>query len=174
MKLSTLFKVVKPKTLIFSRQTADPNGINFVSSKGTDNGVVERVKENSDNTLYKKGSITVPFKGSVLSAFVQIDDFYIAHQIAILLPLKPMTLSEKLFYCLCLRHNAFKYNYGRQADRTLSELQLPNKLPKYVTDKKIQDVQESIIDILGKISKKKTKKKVSKKKATKKKKVSKK
>ena len=152
MKLSKLFKVEYPPTLVFAAQTEDPTGVNFVSSKGTNNGIVGRVKLNSDNILYLKGSITVPLKGSVLTAFVQPEDFYIAHQTAVLSPINPMSLLEKLFYCLSIRNNAFRYNYGRQADRTLRDLELPDKPFEFVTNKKIEQVQKNILDIIKNIS----------------------
>jgi len=152
MKLIEIFNVEYPPTLIFSEQKADPNGINFVSSKGTKNGVVGRIKPNSNHTLYNKGSLTVPLKGSVLNAFVQPEDFYIAHQTAVLSPINPMSISEKLFYCLYIRHNAFKYNYGRQADKTLRDLELPAKPFKFITPKKFEQVQKNIIDVVKSIS----------------------
>lgn len=151
MKLSQLFTVDYPSTLIFAEQILDSNGVNFVSSAGNNNGVVGRVKQNLKNKLYRAGTITVPLKGSVLMAFVQPEDFYIAHQIAVLTPIKTMTLAEKLYYCLCIRHNAYRYNYGRQADRTLRDLELPDKPPSYVTDQKIKSVQENMIATLKNI-----------------------
>ncbi len=146
MKLDSLFDVDTPSTLIFSEQLPDPNGINFVSSSGKNDGIIRRVKHNPKNKLYLKGSITVPMKGSVLSAFVQPNDFYVAHQIAVLTPKKPMTLEEKLFYCLCIRQNVYKYSYGRQADRTLKDLELPNKIPEYVNEKFVQNVTDEVIN----------------------------
>jgi len=148
MKLDSLFNVEYPPTLIFSQQIKDPNGINFVSSSGKNNGVVTRVKHNPDNKLFMMGSITVPLKGSVLRAFVQPEDFYVAHQIAVLTPIQSMTLAEKLYYCLCIRQNVYRYNYGRQADRSLRNIELPDKIPKFVNDEKIHSVQQKIINVL--------------------------
>lgn len=128
MKLSDLFEIEYPTTLIFSKQKEDVNGINFVSSSGKNNGVVARVKENKNAKLYPAGVITVSLKGSVLSAFVQPEKCYVAHQIAVLTPKRKMTLQEKIFYCLCIRENKYKYNYGRQADRTLKDLEVPDEV----------------------------------------------
>jgi hypothetical protein len=66
-------------------------------------------------------------KGSVLSSFVQSEDFYIAHQIAVLYPKEEMSLAEKLFYCVAIETNRYRFNYGRQADRTLKDLKLPSR-----------------------------------------------
>ena len=45
-----------------------------------------------------------------------------------------MSDAVKLFYCLCLRCNKFRYSYGRQANETLKDLQVPclDEVPDYV------------------------------------------
>ncbi len=133
-KLSDIFDVEYPKTMILNKQTLDDKGTNFVSSKGTNNGIAARIKQTKQNKLYNKGAITVAMKGSVLSAFLQPEDFYIAHQIAVLYPKQKMTIAEKLFYCTAIEANKYRFNYGRQADRTLRDLQLPSKkdLPNWI------------------------------------------
>lgn len=146
LKLDLLFTVEKPTTLIFSEQTPDSNGINFVSSSGKNDGMIRRVKYNPKNKLYRKGSITVPLKGSVLMAYVQPEDFYVAHQIAVLTPIKPMTLEKKQYYCLCIRQNIYKYNYGRQADKTLKDLELPDKVPDFVNEENFQKITNNVTD----------------------------
>ena len=144
MKLKTLFDKENPPRLVYSEQIPDPNGINFVSSSGENEGTIRRVKYNKKNKLYPRGAITVPLKGSVLSAFVQPADFYVAYEIAVLTPKKSMTISEKMFYCLCIRYNSFRYNYGRQANKTLEELELPDKIPDFVNEKDFQNISEEI------------------------------
>ena len=93
--------------------------------------------------MYFKGSITVPLKGTVVQAYLQLNDFYCAHQIAVLTVKKNIKMSdeEKLFYCYCIRHNKFRFNYGRQADRTLPNLLVPSKenLPQWIQDTKINN-----------------------------------
>jgi hypothetical protein len=42
-----------------------------------------------------------------------------------------MRLEEKLFYCHCVKMNAFRYRYGRQANRTLKDITLP-ELPDWL------------------------------------------
>lgn len=64
-----------------------------------------------------------------INAFVSC---YVAHQIAVLTPKIAMNLKQKLFYCLCIQKNAYRFNYGRQADRTLRELVLPDSFPTWV------------------------------------------
>ena len=132
MKISDLFDIEYPKTLIFSDMSICDAGINFVSSQDKNNGVVARVEEYKNIKKYPAGVITVPLKGSVLMAHVQSEDCYVAHQIAVLTPKIEMNLKQKLFYCLCIRKNAYRFNYGRQADRTLKNITVPDSLPEWV------------------------------------------
>lgn len=110
----------------------EPAVINFVSSQGDNNSVVSKVAITPGIKIYPAGVITVPLKGTVLAAHVQVEQCYVAHQIAVLSPLKPMTLQEKLFYCTCIRHNAYRFSYGRQADKTLGEMEIPEYIPEWV------------------------------------------
>lgn len=126
MKLSDMFEIMYPKTLIYSDMIPDKNGINFVSSQGKNNGIVGRVQEVDGIKIYPKGCITVPLKGSVLMAHLQPQKCYVAHQIAVLLPKKSMSIQEKLYYVTLIRHNSYKYNYGRQADKTIGDIYIPD------------------------------------------------
>ena len=125
MKIEELFEIEYPKTLAYSWLVPDANGINFVSAQEKDNGIVGRVHEEDGVKVYPAGCITVPLKGSVLMAHLQPERCYVAHQIGVLIPKNEMSLTEKLFYVTCIRSHAYKYNYGRQADRTLGELEVP-------------------------------------------------
>ena len=125
MKIEELFDIEYPKTLAYSWLMPDENGINFVSAQEKDNGIVGRVQEEDGIKVYPAGCITVPLKGSVLMAHLQPEKCYVAHQIGVLIPKEEMSLTEKLFYVTCIRSHSYKYNYGRQADRTLGELEVP-------------------------------------------------
>jgi len=142
-KLKDIFDIEYPATLIFSEQKEDKKGVNFVSSTGKNNGVTGKVSYDPSIKMYFKGSITVPLKGTVVQAYLQLNDFYCAHQIAVLTVKKNIKMSdeEKLFYCYCIRHNKFRFNYGRQADRTLPNLLVPSKenLPQWIKDTKINN-----------------------------------
>lgn len=106
--------------------------INFVSSQGNNNSVVSKVDIIPGIKIYPAGVITVPLKGTVLAAHVQVEQCYVAHQIAVLSPIKSMTLQEKLYYCACIRYNAYRFSYGRQADKTLGEMEVPEYIPEWV------------------------------------------
>lgn len=126
MKLSDIFEIIYPKTLVYSDMIPDKNGINFVSSQEKNNGIVGRVQEVNGIRIYPEGCITVPLKGSVLMAHLQPQKCYVAHQIAVLLPKNSMSFQEKLYYVTLIRHNSYKYNYGRQADKTLGDIFIPD------------------------------------------------
>lgn len=128
--LSELFDIEYPKRLVFGEQNIVPNGVPFISSSAENNGIVGYVEQNSETKLYRGGAITIPLKGSVLNAFYQPHSFYVAHQIAVLYPKRKMSESEFLFYVLCIRKNKYRFSYGRQADRTLRNIGIPDKMIK--------------------------------------------
>lgn len=144
MTINDLFDIEYPKTLIFSDMVLDKKGINFVSSQDKNNGVVARVKECNGVKKYPAGIITVPLKGSVLMAHVQNKECYVAHQVAVLISKSPMKLEQKLFYCMCIQKNAYKFNYGRQADRTLKDILLPDIIPKWVEQISVKPIYTTI------------------------------
>ena len=132
IKLSELFDIDKPSTLIYSNCIPDDNGINYISSKGENNGIVGKVQIIPNRKIYEAGCITVPLKGTILEAHVQTEKCYVAHQIAVLIPKKEMNIKEEIYYCMCIKANKFKYSYGRQADSTISDLLVPEEVPDWV------------------------------------------
>ncbi len=71
----------------------------------------------------------------LLSAFVQEAPFYTAQNVAVLRPKHPMPFQQKLYICLAIRHNRFRYSaFGREANRTLRTLLVPEpeEFPSWV------------------------------------------
>jgi len=62
------------------------SNINFVSRTAQNNGVVEQVEVFGDTKPFDAGLITVALGGSVLSSFVQLNPFYTAFHIMVLIP----------------------------------------------------------------------------------------
>ena len=147
MKISDLFTIEYPHTLVYTELQPDTKGINFVSSQGGNNGVVGRVSRVQGVKIYPAGIITVPLKGTVLSAHIQEEPCYVAHQIAVLSPIRPMTLQEKFFYCTCIQKNAFRFSYGRQADKTLKNIELPDYIPQYINNLNIQPISTANVNV---------------------------
>lgn len=112
------------------------NGYNFVARGKKDNGVVATVQKVTGVAPFPAGCITVAVGGSVMESFLQTKPFYTAYHVMVLTPLEGVEMSDavKLFYCMCLRHNKFRYSYGRQANETLKDLQIPvlEDIPEYV------------------------------------------
>ena len=120
-------------------QSPDSN-ISFVSRTAQENGVVGKVDQVGNIAPFPAGYITVALGGSVLSSFVQKDPFYTAFHIMVLEPKRDMTFQEKLFYCMCIQNNAYRYSYGRQANRTLKDIEIPNEAPVWVNETSVKPI----------------------------------
>lgn len=117
-------------------QSDDADAINFVARTAENNGVVARVKRIPGKEPQPAGILTCAGGGSVLSTFVQDKPFYSGRDLYLLIPKKEMSLEEKLFYCHVIKMNAYRYSYGRQANRTLKNINLP-PLPDWLKKYKI-------------------------------------
>lgn len=130
MKLETLGKIFHVKygnSLELNKLKQLSGGINFVSRTGKNNGVSAKVQLLSSIPPTPANTITVALGGSVLSTFLQPEPFYSGYHIYCLTPILSMTDEEKLFYCSCIEANKYRFNYGRQANRTLKDLLLPSR-----------------------------------------------
>jgi hypothetical protein len=79
-------------------------------------------------------AITVALGGTVLSSFYQDEPFYTAYHVASLYPKQNLTKEQMIFYACVIKQNRYKYNYGRQANKTLKNILVPdiNEIPEYV------------------------------------------
>ena len=95
---------------------------------------------------FEEGLITVALGGSkLLSAFVQKNSFYTAQNVAVLRPRLPMTFEQKVYVCLAIRQNRFRYSaFGREANRTLRTIPIPDltEFPAWIGNFE----QQSIVD----------------------------
>ena len=136
MKVCDLFDVKYGINLelVNCQQTSvnDPEGVNFVARTSNNNGVVAKVKIIDGKQPHPAGVLTFASGGSVCSTFVQKEPFYSGRDLYVLTPKRKMPLSEKLYYCMCIRGNKYRYNYGRQANKTLKNIDLPDTVPEWV------------------------------------------
>jgi len=134
VKISDIFEVQYGNSLELNRLKQIPNGINFVSRTSKNNGVSAKVKKISGIEPSPAGTITVSLGGSVLETFIQPEPFYSGYHIYCLTAKIKLTDEEKLFYCSCISANKYRYNYGRQANRTLRDLLIPDysEIPEWV------------------------------------------
>lgn len=145
MKISDLFILHQGNGYeLYNMNPSKLSGINFVSRTAQNNGVIASVCKDETVKPFPAGFITVALGGSVLSSFVQIKPFYTAFHIMVLEPRREMSLNEKLFYCMCIQRNAYRYSYGRQANRTLKDIILPDCIPEWVANAEIKKVSSSI------------------------------
>jgi len=120
---------------------SEKSEINFVSRTSRNNGVVAQVDTVDDTIPFPGGLITVALSGNgVCSSFVQLKPFYTAFHVMVLKPKTALSLNEKLFFCMCIKANAYKYSWGRQANKTLNDIELPDNIPEWVCEMKINPV----------------------------------
>ena len=133
MKISDLFILHQGNGFeLYNMNLSDNSDINFVSRTAQNNGVVAQVDKEENKVPFPAGYITVALGGSVLSSFVQIKPFYTAFHVMVLEPKREMTFNEKLYYCMCIQNNAYRYSYGRQANKTLKNIVIPDDVPEWV------------------------------------------
>ena len=137
-KLSELFTITYGHSLEFCRLVEDPQGVCFVSRSGKNNGVTGRVKQINGIDPSPAGIITVALGGSVLSSFLQQEPSYQGRDMITLVARQAMTDTEKLWYCKAIEMNAFRYSYGRQANKTLKDLEVP-LCPDWAKNAKLPD-----------------------------------
>lgn len=138
LELKKLFYITYGNKLDLNKMIPAEVGTNFVGRTSKNNGVVGIVKELQNLKPYKAGLITVSLGGSVLSSFVQPAPFYTAQNVVVLEPHNEMNLKEKLFYCICISKNRYRYEaFGREANRTIKELKVPINVPYWVYNTKV-------------------------------------
>ncbi|KAF0092162.1 MAG: hypothetical protein FD141_346 [Fusobacteria bacterium] len=141
MKISELFYMYQGNGLELINMTiSNVSPINFISRTAQNNGVVAKVESYENIKPFESGLITVALGGSVLSSFVQNKPFYTAFHIMVLKPKIEMTINEKLYYCMCIQSNAYRYNYGRQANKSLKDIDLPSIIPTWINTYSIKPV----------------------------------
>jgi hypothetical protein len=113
------------------------SGINFVNRSSRNCGVSAVVAPVPGQNPFQAGNITVSLGGSLLASFVQLEPFYTGQNVAVLEPKEEMSFAEKLYVCMCITHNRFRYStFGREANRTLRTLPIParSEFPAWLID----------------------------------------
>lgn len=148
MKISDLFDVRYGVNLELSScekmDWTDDKGINFVARTSINNGVVAKVAKIEGIEPQAAGTLSCAAGGSVLSTFLQTKPYYSGRDLYILTPKRAMSLNEKLYWCMAIKANAYRFNYGRQANKTLKDIILPDVIPDWVETTKIKPVLTAI------------------------------
>ena len=129
MKLNELFnlKYGVNRELVHMQECdmSHNSAIPFVSRTAKNLGISAFVLYEPNSELNPPNTISVATSGSVLSTFLQKNVYYSGRDIYILIPKFEMSDVELLFYCKVISMNSYKYNYGRQANKTLGDLDVP-------------------------------------------------
>jgi hypothetical protein len=130
----------------------ESGGVNFISRSSKNFGIVARVVENIMEPN-PPGLITVTLGGSyLLTAFVQPERFYTAQNIKVLTPQYEMSFNEKLFYCICIEKNRYKYSsHGREGNVSLDTILVPEKFPEKFKDLTINNLENKYEKALSSI-----------------------
>ena len=123
--IKDLFEVVYGVNLELNKLEQSSDGINFVSRTSTNNGVSAKVNIIRDVKPQPHGTISVSGGGSPCEAFVQLENYYSGRDLYVLYPKENFSTEVLTFYCTCIRMNKYRFNYGRQTNRTLPNLIVP-------------------------------------------------
>lgn len=134
--INDIFEVHYGTNLELNALKRDADGINFVSRTAGNNGVSAKVARVSGLEPTPAGVLTVAGGGSVLATFLQPEPFYSGRDLYFLVPRITLSDQQKLYYCCCIRANRYRYNYGRQANRTLRAISVPavDAIPNWVNE----------------------------------------
>jgi Type I restriction modification DNA specificity domain len=136
VSLKDLFHIEYGNQLDKNKLIETPAGINFVSRTSSNLGVDTKIEAIAGIEPYDDGLITATLGGTyLLSAFVQPAPFYTGQNIKVLNSLKPMSFNEKVYYCLAISKNRFRYtSHGREANKTFDDILVPpfSSLPNWV------------------------------------------
>jgi len=123
-KIGDIFDIQYGSNYEMNHLTADPNGVAFVSRTRRNNGISGRVKHTGKEPA-PAGCLTVALGGSVLETFYQDEPTYQGRDVDVLIPKTPMSMNELMWYTTAIRQHQFRFNYGRQANRQLPDLIIP-------------------------------------------------
>ncbi|CAB1224006.1 restriction endonuclease subunit S [Serratia liquefaciens] len=143
-----LFTLKYGHSLELNRLDRDDNGnnINFVGRSARNNGVTATVAPIPNLLPAAAGTITVALggQGGAGVAFLQPKPYYCGRDVMILTAKSEnMTVSEKLWWVTCITANRFRFGFGRQANKSLKNIVLPdpNQIPGWVHSVNIDNYQ---------------------------------
>jgi Type I restriction modification DNA specificity domain len=135
IRVGDLFDIEYGHSLSLNKlvETTADLGVAFVSRTAKNNGVAAWV-EPVDVEPLPAGLLTVCLRSRnhALATFLQPRRFYCGYHVYVLRPKRAMSVQEKLWWAECIRMNRYRYNFGRQANRSLANLHLPDEPPDWV------------------------------------------
>lgn len=141
MLVSELFEIEYGQSLSLNKlnQVEPGTGIPLVTRTARNNGVSAWVAPVQGVTPSPPGLLTVCLRSRnyALSTFLQPRPFYCGYHIYMLKPRRTMSDVEKLWWADCISANRYRYNFGRQANRSLANLVLPDEVADWAQDAEI-------------------------------------
>lgn len=108
-------------------------------------GLIPSNKIFSSETIY----VSTDGQGSHTYSYVSTFEFVPNSNVTVLIPKRPMSLQEKLYYSQCITKNRYKFSYGRKPKgERLKELLLPKFPPSYVINFNIESTIDNFLKIL--------------------------
>ncbi|MFI1864207.1 restriction endonuclease subunit S [Streptomyces jumonjinensis] len=144
--ISDIFEIEYGHSLSLNKLTqANPSeGVAFVSRTARNNGVSAWVEPIPGLDPLPAGLMTVCLRSRnhALSTFIQPRPFYCGYHVFVMRPRREMTVQEQLWWSQCIEANRYRFNFGRQANRSFSEIRVPNDVPKWVHSAEVPDYQK--------------------------------
>jgi hypothetical protein len=125
VKLSDVFDIWYGVNLEVVNCDEIPDGMPFVSRKSQNNGISTYVRELYDILPNPANTLSIACSGSVLSTFYHDYEYYSGRDVYIAKPKYALTKEQMLYYAYVIEQNKYRYNYGRQANKTLKNILVP-------------------------------------------------
>jgi len=139
VKISDIFDIKYGNSLelinLLQCKSTDYNSIPFVSRTENNNGVSAFVEKEFEIEPNQPHTLSVAVGGSVLSTFYQPVEYYTGFHVLILSPKEQLSIIEMLYYAKVISLNKYRYNYGRQANKTLKDILIPKYIANNIEDK---------------------------------------
>ena len=135
IQIQDLFEVYNSQNLALNACTVnEQSSYVLINRSEKNNGIAAKINAPTGKQPFPAGLMTVALSGSVLSTFIQNKPFFTSYHIAVLKPKIKLSIRQMLYYKMCIEANKFRYNYGRQANRTLRLLEIPapEEIPAWV------------------------------------------
>lgn len=128
VRLDSIFDITYGSQLDLNKchKCERPEGYNFVNRSSVNSGVSGRIYAPKGKFPFPAGALTSAMGGSVLSTFVQQEEFFTGQNVKVLIPKTDLTLAQKLYYCVCIEQNRYRFStFGREANATFDSLLVP-------------------------------------------------
>lgn len=139
VKISDIFDIQYGNSLelinLLQCKSTDYNSIPFVSRTENNNGVSAFVEKEFEIAPNQPHTLSVAVGGSVLSTFYQPVEYYTGFHVLILSPKEQLSIIEMLYYSKVISLNKYRYNYGRQANKTLKDILIPQYISNTTKNK---------------------------------------